>query len=84
MRFLGMGTNKEKNAGDEIAERRDAALLRALSTPHKRQKEMKLFGTRMVNGFMVCKFAAHFDVVRRLMAPICQNASANARWGVGK
>ena len=26
----------------EIARRRDAALLRALSTPHKRQKEMKL------------------------------------------
>jgi hypothetical protein len=26
----------------EIARRRDSALLRALSTPHKRQKEMKL------------------------------------------
>ena len=26
----------------EIERRRDAALLRALSTPHKRQKEMKL------------------------------------------
>jgi hypothetical protein len=26
----------------EVIERRDAALLRALSTPHKRQKEMKL------------------------------------------
>ena len=27
---------------EETALRRDAALLRALSTPHKRQKEMKL------------------------------------------
>ena len=26
----------------EIARRRDAALLRALSTPHKRQSEMKI------------------------------------------
>ena len=26
----------------EIEKRRDAALLRALSTPHKRQKEMKV------------------------------------------
>jgi hypothetical protein len=31
------------NRGEkEIASRRDAALLRALSTPHKRQKEMKV------------------------------------------
>jgi hypothetical protein len=37
-----MGTDEEKNTGDEIAARRDAALLRALSTPHKRQKEMKV------------------------------------------
>ena len=29
----------------EIERRRDAALMRALSTPHKRQKEMKI-GTR--------------------------------------
>jgi hypothetical protein len=27
---------------EEISRRRDAALLRALSTPHKRQAEMKL------------------------------------------
>ena len=27
---------------EEVARRRDAALLRALSTPHKRQSEMKL------------------------------------------
>ena len=27
---------------EKIPQRRDAALLRALSTPHKRQKEMKL------------------------------------------
>ena len=26
----------------ETAQRRDAALLRALSTPHKKQKEMKI------------------------------------------
>jgi hypothetical protein len=26
----------------EVASRRDVALLRALSTPHKRQKEMKV------------------------------------------
>jgi hypothetical protein len=27
---------------EEIERRRDAALLRALSTPHKRQKDMKI------------------------------------------
>ena len=30
----------------DIAKRRDAALLRALSTPHKRQSEMKVGGQR--------------------------------------
>jgi hypothetical protein len=29
-------------ADDEVARRRDAALLRALSTPHKRQADMKI------------------------------------------
>jgi hypothetical protein len=33
-----MGTAKEEKTGDEIAERRDAALLRALNTPHSERK----------------------------------------------
>jgi hypothetical protein len=33
---------REKLTAEEIAVCRDAALLRALNTPHKRQKEMKL------------------------------------------
>jgi hypothetical protein len=36
----------ERLPDDQIENRRDSALLRALSTPHKRQKEMKL-GTKM-------------------------------------
>lgn len=34
-----MGTELDE---DEIAARRDAALLRALSTPHKKQADMKI------------------------------------------
>jgi hypothetical protein len=38
-----MAGKKDKLADDtEIERRRDAALLRALSTPHKRQAEMKI------------------------------------------
>ena len=32
----------EELPGKEIARRRDAALMRALNTPHKRQSEMKI------------------------------------------
>jgi hypothetical protein len=38
----------EKESEKEIECRRDAALLRALSTPHKRQKEMKMGRVRAV------------------------------------
>jgi hypothetical protein len=34
--------NRDSHDDVETATRRDAALLRALSTPHKRQKEMKV------------------------------------------
>jgi hypothetical protein len=34
----------------EIVNRRDAALLRALSTPHKRQSEMKLGKSKRESG----------------------------------
>ena len=35
---------------EEIARRRDEALLRALSTPHKKQSEMKLGKAKTENG----------------------------------
>jgi hypothetical protein len=34
--------DKQELSAEEVAHRRDAALLRALSTPHKRQKDMKM------------------------------------------
>ena len=37
-----VGTEKDELSDEEIARRRDAALLRALNTPHKRQAEMKI------------------------------------------
>jgi len=40
----------ECRSEDEIARRRDAALLRALSTPHKRQAEMKVGKTKREPG----------------------------------
>jgi hypothetical protein len=43
----GMGTSPKNDEQDnftdaEVARRRDAALLKALSTPHKKQTDMKL------------------------------------------
>jgi hypothetical protein len=46
----GSSSNDEHLNDDEVAQRRDAALLRALSTPHKRQKEMKVGKPRSVAG----------------------------------
>jgi hypothetical protein len=40
--------DKQELSAEEVAHRRDAALLRALSTPHKRQKEMKI-GKRSID-----------------------------------
>jgi hypothetical protein len=37
-----LGAPEEQCGDAETARRRDAALLRALSTPHKKQKEMKV------------------------------------------
>jgi hypothetical protein len=39
-----MESPDEARSEDEIERRRDAALLRALSTPHKKQSEMKIGG----------------------------------------
>ena len=35
-------TDSERYSDEEAAKRRDAALLRALSTPHKKQVDMKI------------------------------------------
>jgi hypothetical protein len=40
----------ELRSEDEAARRRDAALLRALSTPHKRQAEMKVGKAKPESG----------------------------------
>ncbi len=40
--FLGSLDMSEEHPDNEVARRRDAALLRALSTPHKKQAEMKI------------------------------------------
>jgi hypothetical protein len=47
--FVGFFMGSDEIPLDEIEKRRDAALLRALSTPHKRQKEMKV-GKRKARG----------------------------------
>jgi len=43
----GSGDDTSSPSEQEIAQRRDAALLRALTTPHKKQKEMKLGKRRL-------------------------------------
>ena len=39
---MGNNANQDQYSEEETVRRRDAALLRALSTPHKRQSELKL------------------------------------------
>jgi hypothetical protein len=40
--LVGVFIGSDEIPPDEVGKRRDAALLRALSTPHKRQSEMKI------------------------------------------
>lgn len=42
--------NDDRPPDEEVAHRRDAALLRALSTPHKKQADMKLGDKKRKSG----------------------------------
>jgi hypothetical protein len=48
--FMGKENPDHELSPGEIESRRDAALLRALSTPHKRQKEMKVGRPRTIDS----------------------------------
>jgi hypothetical protein len=50
MRASNHQPSDESLSEEETARRRDAALLRALSLPHKRQAEMKLGKRKRVSG----------------------------------
>ncbi len=59
---------------EEIVRRSEAALMRALSTPHKRQSEMKLGKPRTLKAKANQKRSA-FDASRQADAPASQEAS---------
>jgi hypothetical protein len=68
------GSDAILNSPEEDAEterRRDAALLRALSTPHKRQKDMKL-GARKEKGAERAPCASFLDAVSEIEALVSE------------
>ena len=78
-----MVEESEKRGETETARIRDAALLRALSTPHKRQKEMKL-GKRKRRRERRCRSVARQNPGQNRddRSNYCGNSRGNRRnWG---